>query len=81
MTVPAGIAIVVSIVQFAKKVLPNIVKDAIALIITILASLGVAVYKTLSEGGAFTFQTIVFFVEVLVGAMGAYSLAKVASGV
>lgn len=80
MTVPQGVAIVVAVVQFCKKLLPTLIQGVVAQILAVVVSAGVTAYKVISEGGVFNFAAITFFVEVLVGAIGAYGLIKVAGG-
>lgn len=80
MTTVAAIAVVMAIVQFLKKAFPQIIQGSVAVVLVILASAGVTVYKFLSEGTPFTFAAITFLVTVIVGAMSAYGLIKVAGG-
>lgn len=80
MTTVAGIAVVMAIVQFFKKLLPQFVVGATAIVLVVVASAGVTIYKFVSEGVPLGISTITFFVEVIVGALSAYSLIKVAGG-
>lgn len=79
-TTAAAIAIVVAIVQFLKKVLPQFIQGPVAIVLVVLASVGVTAYKFLSEGIPFTLAAITFLISVIVGALSAYSLIKVAGG-
>lgn len=80
MTTVTAIAIVMGIVQFLKKALPKIIQGPVAVILIILSSVGVTAYKFISEGIPFTFAAITFLVSVIIGAMSAYELIKVAGG-
>lgn len=80
MTQVQAIAIVMAAVQFAKKWLPNVVKDVVATVLTVLVAVAVTLFKFLSEGLPLTFGAITFLMEVIIGAMGAYSLVTVAGG-
>ena len=75
-----AIAIVMAIVQFFKKLLPNVVQGTAARVLVILASVGVTLYKFLNEGLPLTFVAITFAVSVIIGALSAYSLVQVAGG-
>jgi hypothetical protein len=80
MTTISAIAIVMAIVQFVKKALPKLnITGPVAIALTVVASICVTVYKYISEGLPLTFAAIVFCVEVIVGANGAYNLIKVAA--
>ena len=76
----SAIAIVMAIVQFFKKLLPNVVQGTAARVLVILASIGVTFYKFLNEGLPLTFAAISFAVTVIIGALSAYSLVQVAGG-
>jgi hypothetical protein len=80
MTAIQCIAIVMAVVQFAKKLLPTVVKDLMASVLTVVVSVAVVVFKYVSEGLPINFSAITFLVEVIVGAMGGYGLLKVAGG-
>lgn len=80
MTQVHAIAIVMAVVQFAKKLLPTIIKDVVAMVLTALVAVAVTVFKYVSEGLPINFGAITFLVEVIVGAMSAYSLLTVAGG-
>lgn len=79
MTVPIAIGIVMAGVQFVKKIFPAIAGVA-AVILVVVFSAGVTVYKYINEGIPLNFSAIVFFAEVVIGAMGAYGLIKTAAG-
>ena len=81
MTTIAAIAVVMAIVQFLKKALPQLIQGPVAVVLVVLASLGVTAYKFLSEGIPFTIAAITFLISVIVGALSTYSLIKVAGGV
>jgi len=74
-----GIAIVVAVVQFAKKVFP-LIQGTAAVALVIAASVAVTFYKFVNEGLPLGFAAITFLVPVIVGALSAYSLVKVAGG-
>jgi uncharacterized membrane protein YfcA len=76
----SAIAIVMAVVQFFKKLLPNIIRGTAARVLVILASIAVTLYKFLNEGLPLTFAAITFAVTVIVGALSAYSLVQVAGG-
>lgn len=78
MTIAAAVAFVVTAVQFVKKVFPFI-SGKIAIGLVVLASAAVSLYKFLSEGLPLGLDTILFFIQVVIGALGAYSLVKVAT--
>ena len=80
MSTVESIAIVMAIVQFFKKLLPNVVQGTAARVLVILASVGVTLYKFLNEGLPLTFAAITFAVTVIIGALSAYSLVQVAGG-
>ena len=80
MSTVESIAIVIAIVQFFKKLLPNVVQGTAARVLVILASVGVTLYKFLNEGLPLTFAAITFAVTVIIGALSAYSLVQVAGG-
>jgi len=81
MTVAAAVGIVLAIVQFTKaKLLPSIIQGPVAVVFTVLVSVGVTLYKYVAEGLPINFGAIMFCIQVIVGAMGAYGLVKVASG-
>jgi len=80
MTQVQAIAIVMAVVQFLKKWLPNVIKDVVATVLTIAMSVAVTLFKFLSEGLPLNFGAITFLLEVIIGAMGAYSLVTVAGG-
>jgi putative effector of murein hydrolase LrgA (UPF0299 family) len=80
MTTVAAIAVVMAIIQFLKKAFPQLIQGPIAVIFVILFSVGVTAYKFISEGVPFTLAAITFLFSVIVGAMGAYGLIKVAGG-
>lgn len=81
MTVASAIAIVVAVVQFVKtKLFPTAIEGAVAVVFTVAVSVGVTLYKYVAEGIPINFGAITFAVQVVVGAMGAYGLVKVASG-
>jgi hypothetical protein len=80
MTQLQAIAVVMAIVQFLKKVLPNVIQGPVAVVLVVLASVGVTAYKFLSEGTAFTFAAITFLIAVIIGALSGYGLLKVAGG-
>lgn len=79
MTTIQAIAIVMAVVQFAKKVLPTVIQGAVAVALVIVTSVAVTAYKFLAEGLPFTLEVVTFLISVIVGAMSAYSLIKVAS--
>jgi hypothetical protein len=80
MTTVAAIAIVMAIVQFLKKALPQLIQGPVAVMLVVLSSVGVTAYKFISEGGFNPITAITFLFSVIVGAMGAYGLIKVAGG-
>ena len=80
MSTVSAIAIVMAIVQFFKKLLPNVVQGIAARVLVILASIGVTLYKFLNEGLPLTFAAISFAVTVIIGALSASSLVQVAGG-
>jgi len=80
MSTVTAIAIVMGIVQFAKKFLPTIIKDVVATVLVVVCAIGVTAYKYLAEGLPFDFSAITFLVSVIVGAMASYGLIKVSSG-
>jgi uncharacterized membrane protein YfcA len=80
MSTVSAIAIVMAIVQFFKKLLPNVVQGTAARVLVILASIGVTLYKFLNEGLPLTFAAISFAVTVIIGALSAYSLVQIAGG-
>ena len=80
MTTVAAIAVVMAIIQFLKKAFPQLIQGSVAVILVILSSIGVTAYKFISEGVPFTLAAITFLFSVIVGAMGAYGLIKVAGG-
>lgn len=75
-----AIAVVMAVVQFLKKWLPNVIQGAVATTLTLVMSLAVTLFKFLSEGLPLNAGAIAFFFEVVVGAMGGYGLLKVAGG-
>ena len=79
MTTVAAIAIVVAVDQFAKKVFP-LIQGTAAVALVIAASVAVTFYKFVNEGLPLGFAAITFLVPVIVGALSAYSLVKVAGG-
>lgn len=81
MTTIAAIAVVMAIVQFLKKVLPQLIQGPVAVVLVVLSSLGVTAYKFISEATPFTLAAITFLISVIVGALSAYGLIKVAGGV
>lgn len=80
MTEVAAIAIVMGIVQFLKKLAPTVIQGPIGVALVVVFSAGVTGYKYIAEGLPFNFGAITFLVAVIIGAMSAYSLIKVASG-
>jgi len=80
MSTVEGIAVVMAVVQFFKKLLPNVVQGTAARALVILVSIGVTLYKFLNEGLPLTFVAITFAVSVIIGALSAYSLVQVAGG-
>ena len=76
MTTVSAIAIVMAVVQFFKKLLPQFVQGTAARVLVVLASVGVTLYKYINEGLPLTFAAISFAVTVIVGALSAYSLLK-----
>jgi len=76
MTIALAVAFVMTVVQFVKKVIPTIAGTA-ATIVVVLASVGVTFYKFFNEALPIGPATLLFFVQVVVGAIGAYSLIKV----
>ena len=80
MTIPTAVATVMAIVQFAKKLFPKIVQGPVAIVLVILSSIGVTLYKYVTEGLPITFDAFVFCVEVIIASLSAYSLIKVAGG-
>lgn len=80
MTTVAAIALVVGAVQFLKKLAPDFVQGTVAQVLVIIASVGVTLYKYLSEGLPLTIAAIAFLVAVYAGAIASYSLIKVAGG-
>lgn len=79
MSVAIAIGAVMAGVQFVKKLFPAIAGTA-AVVVVVLFSAGATAYKFISEGLPITISALVFFIEVVVGAIGAYSLIKTASG-
>ena len=81
MTVAIAVGIVLAVVQFVKtKLLPTVIQGAVAVVFTVIVSVGVTAYKYVAEGLPLDFGAITFAIQVIVGAMGAYGLVKVASG-
>jgi len=80
MSTVAAIALGVGIVQFFKKLLPNVIAGNVAIVLVILASIAVTLYKFVNEGLPLGFAAIMFLVPVIIGALSAYSLVKVAGG-
>lgn len=74
MSVLEGIAAVAVIVQFLKKIFK--LEGPYAVILVVIACIGVTAYKGILEG--FGFSLILFFIQVLVGSMGGYELIKAA---
>jgi hypothetical protein len=71
MDIVAMVAIVVAVVQVLKQVVridPNI----IALVVSVL----VVAYKALETNTPFTFALIVVLVQVVIGAVGSFKVAK-----
>jgi hypothetical protein len=79
MSVAIAIGFVMTAIQFLKKIIPSLAGTA-ATIAVIVLSAGVTGYKFINEALSIGLPVIVFFVEVVVGALGAYSLVKVAGG-
>lgn len=79
MTVVEAIGIVMAALQFCKKLIPTI-GGSLAFLLCAVFSLAVTAFKFLNEATPFTFAAITFFVQVFVGATGAYGLVKVAGG-
>ena len=79
MTVAIAIAFVCTAVQFIKKVFPAI-QGNIAVALVVLLSVGTTLFKYLNEGLPITIAALLFCVEVVIGALRAYSLIKVSSG-
>lgn len=80
MTTAAAIVIVMAIVQFFKKLLPLFLQGTAAVVLVVLSSVGVTLYKFLSEGIPFGLDAITFLISVIVGSLSAYSLIKLAGG-
>ena len=80
MTTVAAIAIVMSVVQFAKKLLPTVVQGAVGEALVVVVSIGVTAYSYISTGKPLDFGAITFLIAVIVGSMSAYALLKVAGG-
>ena len=79
-TVAAAIAATAAGVQFIKKLLPSVVQGVVAQGITVVVAIAVTAYAYVSSGTPFTFAAVTFLIAVIVGAMGAYGLIKVAGG-
>jgi hypothetical protein len=80
MTQIAAIALVMGIVQFFKKLLPTFIQGTAAIVLVVLASVAVTFYKFVNEGLPLGFTAVTFLIPVIVGALSAYSLVKVAGG-
>jgi len=80
MTQIAAIALVMGIVQFFKKLLPSFIQGTAAIVLVVLASVAVTFYKFVNEGLPLGFAAVTFLVPVIIGALSAYSLVKVAGG-
>ena len=76
----SAIALVMGIVQFFKKLLPCFIQGTAAIVLVVLASVAVTFYKFVNEGLPITFAAVTFLVPVIIGALSAYSLVKVAGG-
>ena len=79
MSIAIAVAFVCSAVQFIKKVVPSITGTA-AIVAVVICSAGVTVYNFVNSGTPITIAALLFFVQVVMGALGAYSLVKVAAG-
>lgn len=79
MSTVTAIAIVMAIIQFCKKLLPTLVEGTVAMVLVVIASVGVTLYKFIAEGLPITLAALTFLIAVIVGAMSAYSLIKVAT--
>lgn len=79
MTIAIAVAWVMAAVQFVKKVFPALA-GAAAIVAVVVGSAGITLYKYVGEGLAIDLSAVIFFVQVVIGAIGAYSLIKVASG-
>lgn len=75
MQVAVAIAFVMTTIQFLKKVFPSL-NGAVATAAVVLFSAGATAYKFVNEGLPIGLPVITFFVETVVGALGAYSLIK-----
>lgn len=81
LSVAAAVAIVIVIVQFVKeKIIPGLwdkLGDLAKFVVSVLASVGVTVYKYLIlEHLAVNFGTLTFCIEVIIGATIGYSVLK-----
>jgi len=75
MSVAIAIAFVMTTIQFLKKVIP-LIEGSLATVLVVLLSAGVTVYKFATESLPLGIPALAFFGEVVVGALGAYSLIK-----
>jgi hypothetical protein len=57
-----------------------VVQGVVAQVLVIICSIGVTLYKFISEGLPITLAAITFLVAVYMGAIASYSLIKVAGG-
>jgi type IV secretory pathway VirB2 component (pilin) len=79
MTTISAIAVVMAIVQFVKNIFPFI-QGNIARALVIVVSVAVTLYKFIGEGLPLNLVAVMFLTCVIVGALSAYSLVKVAGG-
>jgi type IV secretory pathway VirB2 component (pilin) len=79
MTTVSAIAVVMAIVQFVKNIFPFIQGNT-ARGLVIIVSVAVTLYKFIGEGLPLNLVAVMFLVCVIVGALSAYSLVKVAGG-
>jgi hypothetical protein len=72
MDIIAMVAIVVAATQVIKQIFTKIDPNIIAVAVSIL----VVVYKTIETGTPWTFALIVTLVQVIIGAVGSFKVAK-----
>jgi len=71
MDIVAMVAMVVAITQVVKKLIP-VDPNIIAVVVSVL----VVGYKALESGTAITFGLVVVLVQVVIGAIGSFKVAK-----
>lgn len=71
MDIVALVALVVAVTQVLKGVIP-----INANIIAVVLSIGVVAYKALAAGTPFTFALALIFIQVIVGAVGAFKVGQ-----